>query len=64
MICPCKGCLEREIGCHGKCERYSVWKEEWNSKKEGKLPADMLINDRERKAYWKKIRLNGRKWHK
>lgn len=26
--CPCKGCADREIGCHGKCERYAAFKEE------------------------------------
>lgn len=23
---PCKGCDEREIGCHSVCERYITWK--------------------------------------
>ena len=25
---PCKGCSERYVGCHGKCERYGSWKGE------------------------------------
>lgn len=25
---PCKECPDREIGCHGKCEKYLAWKEE------------------------------------
>lgn len=24
--CVCKGCKDREIGCHGKCERYKAWR--------------------------------------
>ena len=24
-IAPCRGCTEREIGCHGKCEKYIQW---------------------------------------
>ena len=24
---PCKGCEERELGCHGKCEKYKVYRE-------------------------------------
>lgn len=24
--CPCNGCGEREIGCHGECEKYRTWK--------------------------------------
>lgn len=23
---PCKGCAERNPGCHDKCSRYSEWK--------------------------------------
>ena len=29
MKIPCKGCGEREVGCHGICERYkeySAWR--------------------------------------
>lgn len=27
MNAPCKGCKEREMGCHSKCERYAQFKE-------------------------------------
>lgn len=27
MVCPCKGCKERYLGCHSKCDGYSKWKE-------------------------------------
>lgn len=23
--CPCIKCLDRTVGCHGKCERYILW---------------------------------------
>lgn len=23
--CPCKGCNERTIECHSKCEKYRQW---------------------------------------
>ena len=23
---PCKDCIDREIKCHDKCERYKEWK--------------------------------------
>ena len=26
MTAPCKGCVERAQGCHGKCERYKAFK--------------------------------------
>lgn len=25
---PCKGCMDRVIGCHSVCERYITWKAE------------------------------------
>lgn len=31
---PCNGCAEREIGCHGKCERYKVWRADLDEKNE------------------------------
>ena len=27
-IAPCKDCENREIGCHGNCEKYKAWKAE------------------------------------
>ena len=24
---PCKDCPEREVGCHGRCEKYKEYKE-------------------------------------
>ncbi|MCR4886288.1 MAG: hypothetical protein K5919_05170 [Clostridiales bacterium] len=23
---PCKGCEDRRLGCHGKCEKYRAWR--------------------------------------
>lgn len=23
---PCKGCTDRQIGCHGSCAAYTEWK--------------------------------------
>lgn len=27
--CPCRGCEERILLCHGRCERYQQWKNEY-----------------------------------
>lgn len=27
-IVPCKGCEEREVGCHGICEKYKLFQKE------------------------------------
>ena len=26
MECPCRGCTDRTITCHGVCQRYQDWK--------------------------------------
>lgn len=28
--CPCKGCEDRDPGCHDKCERFQQWREKRN----------------------------------
>ena len=28
MKCPCKGCADRTVTCHGVCRRYQEWKKE------------------------------------
>ena len=30
---PCKNCKERVMGCHGKCEKYQMWKSEHDKKR-------------------------------
>ena len=30
---PCKNCKERAMGCHGKCEKYQMWKSEHDKQK-------------------------------
>ena len=25
---PCKDCTDREVGCHGKCEKYATYRAE------------------------------------
>ena len=32
--CPCRGCTERMLMCHGRCERYQTWKTEYETGKE------------------------------
>ena len=33
MKCPCKGCTDRTLTCHGVCDRYKAWKTEEADKK-------------------------------
>lgn len=31
---PCYGCEDRAVGCHGKCEKHSVWIAELREKQD------------------------------
>lgn len=31
---PCKDCPNRHPGCHGSCEKYQIWRKEWEQLKE------------------------------
>lgn len=49
---PCKGCQEREIGCHGSCEKYLAWKnvrDEINRKNNIRSICRELSRDHEKK---------------
>lgn len=39
MICPCKGCEDRTITCHGVCKRYQEWKA-WIEERNRKMVLD------------------------
>ena len=52
-ITPCKDCTERDLGCHGTCERYSEWKVKHQEvkdtiyqQKESVVSADRFLVDR------------------
>ncbi len=38
---PCKGCTNRSVGCHGKCDGYIQWKKEIDSEE---VPEYVKIN--------------------
>ena len=48
MNAPCKDCPDREVGCHGTCEKYQLFR---------KSRTDYLeqsFAERESKTYWSK----------
>ena len=53
---PCKGCVDRFVGCHSGCERYAAFKEqndkERNIRTEYIKQNDMLADIR-RKRVWR-----------
>ena len=55
MNAPCKGCEERELGCHSKCERYIAFhefREDIRRKKE----AERLLGKYKREQVSNRIR--------
>ena len=32
-IAPCKGCPDRYLGCHDRCERFNKWKDRLHERK-------------------------------
>jgi hypothetical protein len=33
MECPCKGCNDREAGCHSRCSAYDEWHKDYEKVK-------------------------------
>lgn len=36
--CPCKGCQNRSITCHGECDKYDKWREDLDRLNERNRP--------------------------
>ena len=52
MMCPCKGCDHRELGCHGICKKYQEWtasRHEINRKRQLDKENRQLSRDHEMK---------------
>ena len=30
VMAPCKGCQDRQLACHDRCDKYKIYKEEIN----------------------------------
>ena len=40
MTCPCKGCKDRYVGCHSKCDGYICYQKENEEKREARAQAN------------------------
>ena len=63
MKCPCKGCTERRLTCHGFCERYQDWKKEDAAMKAWLRSQNPAVNDSALKGFRDKIRNKARGWN-
>ncbi|SFE13163.1 hypothetical protein SAMN02910327_00403 [Peptostreptococcaceae bacterium pGA-8] len=55
---PCLDCVERSIGCHGRCFAYNIWKDvlakrNQKVKKEKLSEANIYIGDRQAR-FWER----------
>lgn len=52
MKVPCKDCLNREITCHAKCDKYmeyAEWRRRILEKRQERLAAEAAIDNRKRR---------------
>lgn len=53
MEVPCKGCTDRQVGCHGSCERYAkFW--EWRKQRQAERRMNDVVMDYCRDNYKKR----------
>ena len=43
---PCKGCDERHVGCHDRCERYAEWRAKANKANEERRKYNLVTQIR------------------
>ena len=57
MKCPCKGCTERTLTCHGVCHRYEDWKIERAAINDyNREQNKVYISEPSIRKYWKNMR--------
>ena len=67
MKCPCKGCHERTITCHGVCEKFAKWKAEKaeaqrrRQEEKEKYPG---VDMTQMRKYWRNISFRKRRYVK
>ena len=59
--CPCYGCTNRTITCHGVCRPYQEWSEDRRKQKIWLDEHRPILSDRAKNAFQKKVvkRLRG-----
>jgi len=64
MKCPCKGCTERTVLCHGRCDGYQEWKK-YNEEKRAWLDGFRTItSEAGKRKSREKIMARARGWLK
>ena len=59
---PCKGCDERELGCHSHCIAYKQWYTRYRARKESFEADREALYEQERDLHWETWRKKGGQW--
>ena len=62
MKCPCRGCLDRTMTCHGFCERYQDWKQNHEDERRWIREQLPITSETMRKKANENIRRKARGW--
>ena len=57
--CPCKGCEDRTVTCHGACGKYQAWKKTETEKRAeiNRIKGSKnTMSDAKKRAIWRKMR--------
>ena len=65
--CPCRLCPDREVGCHGNCERYQEWhrmRMEAKAADRAKRPYGGTVSDHAVRKIWQNQRYGRKNFHR
>ena len=64
MSCPCKGCQDRTITCHGVCQKYQSWRQNRGDVNNWLIKQRPLASESAMRSTKKKIIRKARGWEK
>ena len=47
--CPCCGCQERTVGCHGKCDQYKAWDGKRHAERQERIKKTSILHEAEKR---------------
>ena len=47
--CPCCGCQERAVGCHGTCERYKAWDGKRQAERQERIKRASILHEADKR---------------
>ena len=47
--CPCCGCQERTVGCHGKCDQYKAWDGKRHAERQERIKKTSILHEADKR---------------